>query len=371
MQIKPRDCAFPHAMAPKFSALSWIAALTMGMSACNSAYADRVGPSVPAQGALAQAPMASPYQVELIGENGQPLRTYQHHGRFYVLGAEGQRYTLRLSNPTSRRIEAVLSVDGLDVIDGKGASLSKRGYVVPAHGELRVDGFRVSTEQVATFRFSSVSSSYAGRKGAARNVGVIGVAIFEEQAQPEVVMPQPMPRPRPDYWLEENEVYDDTYTRGSVAPSGGATRSAPPPRSQPAPSAESAPSVGSTSGSGGYGRPAPGAPRVSAQKSSSAAESGALRDSRSYDSETRCCDKPRERSGLGTEFGEYRRSGVSWTQFVRANARRPSATVELRYNNEDGLRALGIQLSPVDPNEIGLRETANPFPGSGFAEPPR
>src|SRR5690606_38241739 len=41
-----------------------------------------------------------------------------------------------------------------------------------------------SLSDVATFRFSSVDNSYAGRKGKARNVGVIAVAIFEEAAPP-------------------------------------------------------------------------------------------------------------------------------------------------------------------------------------------
>src|SRR5690606_13380182 len=58
--------------------------------------------------------------------------------------------------------------------------------------EVRIEGFRTSLTDVATFRFSSVADSYAGRKGKARNVGVIAVAIFEEQApprEPQLVVP--------------------------------------------------------------------------------------------------------------------------------------------------------------------------------------
>jgi hypothetical protein len=83
-------------------------------------------------------------------------------------------------------VEAVVSVDGLDAIDGRPADLSKRGYIVPAYGETIVDGWRTSLATVATFRFSSVSASYAGRKGRDRNVGVIGVAFFREQPPPVV-----------------------------------------------------------------------------------------------------------------------------------------------------------------------------------------
>ncbi|HEX8114978.1 MAG TPA: hypothetical protein VF516_44925, partial [Kofleriaceae bacterium] len=79
----------------------------------------------------------------------------------------------------------------------------------------------------------------------------------------------------------------------------------------------------------------------------------------------------RERLGLGTEFGEQRTSAASYTRFVRAGGR-PVAIAELRYNDTAGLIALGIPVQPLpDGDEIMLRETANPFPGDRFAQPPR
>ena len=47
-----------------------------------------------------------------MSEHGSPLSTFAHNGRYYVLGDAGERYTIRVSNPTARRIEAVVSVDG-------------------------------------------------------------------------------------------------------------------------------------------------------------------------------------------------------------------------------------------------------------------
>ena len=59
---------------------------------------------------------------------------------------------------------------------------AKRGYLVDPHGELEIDGFRQSMETVAAFRFGSVRGSYADQKhGDTRNVGVIGVALFNER----------------------------------------------------------------------------------------------------------------------------------------------------------------------------------------------
>jgi hypothetical protein len=87
-----------------------------------------------------------------------------------------------LRNLTPNRLECVVSVDGLDVLDGQPAAFAKRGYLVDPHGELEIDGFRQSMDTVAAFRFGSVRGSYASLKhGDSRNVGVIGVALFHER----------------------------------------------------------------------------------------------------------------------------------------------------------------------------------------------
>lgn len=76
----------------------------------------------------------------------------------------------------------MLSVDGLDVMDGRRASYSKRGYILSPGESLTVDGFRTSTSTVAAFRFSSVSRSYAAlRHDDTANIGVVGLAVFEER----------------------------------------------------------------------------------------------------------------------------------------------------------------------------------------------
>jgi hypothetical protein len=102
-------------------------------------------------------------------------------GRDYAVGESGRRYSIVLRNNTNFRLEVVLSVDGLDVLDGKAASFAKRGYIMDPRAELEVDGFRQSMNAVAAFRFGSVRGSYAGQKTSdTRNVGVIGVALFNE-----------------------------------------------------------------------------------------------------------------------------------------------------------------------------------------------
>lgn len=123
---------------------------------------------------------AAEVSVELRGESG-PLSMARSGDRHYVVGVAGDRYTIRVHNRTGRRIEVVASVDGLDVINGKEASVRRRGYVVNGYESVDIDGFRQSQGSVAAFRFGSVGDSYAAAKSDARNVGVIGVAVFGEQ----------------------------------------------------------------------------------------------------------------------------------------------------------------------------------------------
>lgn len=121
-------------------------------------------------------------EIGLRDEGGRFLSGFVAGGDNFVTGVAGHRYTIVIKNHSPGRIEAVVSVDGLDVIDGKPASLSKRGYLIDAFGDLEIEGFRTSTEEVAAFRFGSVANSYAEKKhGDSRNVGVIGVALFHER----------------------------------------------------------------------------------------------------------------------------------------------------------------------------------------------
>jgi hypothetical protein len=293
----------------------------------------------------------SGYSLEVEDEYGGTLPTYSHRGRTYVMGSQGQRYRIRVRNPTARRVEAVISVDGLDAVDGRTADYrDKRGYLIQPYGEVVIDGFRVSLDDVATFRFSSVPDSYAGRKGQARHVGVIGVAFFAEKEHEPAYIPIPEPAP----WHGHDHRSRTPRAKAAPpadAPSGQSRADADVPSPPP-----SAPSVGG----GRATAPSPGPSARSESQTLSREESKCCGDSSSY------------RPGLGTEFGERRHSPVSNVQFEREHPTRPTAVVELRYNDRDGLAALGIPVvRPPYPDDTYLRETASPFPGSPYATPPR
>ena len=49
-------------------------------------------------------------------DTGEVLRTWHRDGRLYVAGDPGTRYGLRFTNHTGRRVLAVVSVDGVNII---------------------------------------------------------------------------------------------------------------------------------------------------------------------------------------------------------------------------------------------------------------
>ncbi len=144
-------------------------------------------------------------ELGLRDGSGRFMSGLRASGDNYVSAHSGHRYSIVVRNLSPGRIEAVISVDGLDVIDGKSASLGKRGYLIQPFGTLEVEGFRTSTTDVAAFRFGSVSNSYANRKhGETRNVGVIGLALFHERGD------------NPSFWGTPRR--DDTDRRHDANP---------------------------------------------------------------------------------------------------------------------------------------------------------
>jgi len=144
---------------------------------------------------------------------GESLEAVHLGDRTLVIGEQGQRYTIVLTNHTAHRFEAVATVDGLDVINGKPGTMQNRGYVLMPFATLEIDGFRQSHDTVAAFRFARVADSYAAQTGSARNVGVIGVAFFAEQGD------------EPETWTA-----DELHRRDTASPFPADSRFAQPPR---------------------------------------------------------------------------------------------------------------------------------------------
>ena len=266
------------------------------------------------------------------------MPTYHHDGRTYVLGELGSRYRIHVVNPTARRVEAVSRSTGSTRSTAppptsrtSRATSSRRTAISSSTGSAP------SMQEVATFRFSSVRDSYAGRKGEARNVGVIGVAFFAEREPPP-------PPPRVYYYPPASPSYDRAPAPEKQASAGGAGRgaSSAPATAAPQPSDSSAMDRGD---------------RVPA---------GSVRGRRLHLAGARAAPAPRSRHRVRRAARLGRRVHV--VRATRPDA--PHGRRRDRYDDRAGLLAMGVLFYPRRPTEAELRETASPFPANGFASPP-
>jgi hypothetical protein len=283
---------------------------------------------------LTSAKAEPPYEIVLEDEFGNRLPTYPHRGEWFAQGRENQRYNVRVINHSSRRVEAVVSVDGRDVLSGQPGDFKRqRGYLVPAYGSVVIEGFRTSMSEVAAFRFTSPGNSYSSRMGTPENVGVIGAAFFPELRR------EPVYRPQVPYRYPYS---DSQYNRGADA--AEARR-------------ESSGSLGSTGRApGGAGKSADASKGAAAP----AAEAPAPYASRSAPRDDR-------ESNIGTEYGEQQYSAVEEVSFERARPKSPERVLTVRYDDYEGLMARGVLPRP-SPRPTYQGPSA--FPVNRFAPPP-
>jgi hypothetical protein len=123
--------------------------------------------------------------------DGKPMPVVQHQGKTYLpVPKLGVEYAIRVANEGPRRVVAIVSVDGLSVMNGQPASEEHTGYIVAPGGNIVIKGWRRNMDTVAAFAFVEREKSYAALMGRPENVGVIGLVAIEELA----VRPQPLLR---------------------------------------------------------------------------------------------------------------------------------------------------------------------------------
>jgi len=124
-------------------------------------------------------------RVEII-QGGRVLRQYTHEGQNFIEAPPEGDYQIRLTNNCGSRRLAVISVDGINVVDGSNAAHDGPGYVLRAWETVTIKGWRRTDSEVASFRFNAVQGGgYAEQTGrGTKNTGVIGVAVFNEKVDP-------------------------------------------------------------------------------------------------------------------------------------------------------------------------------------------
>lgn len=244
--------------------------------------------------------------------DGAALPVFSKDGRNYIVGVPGHEYAVRIRNTTGGRLLVVTSVDGVNVISGDTASPAQSGYVLDPWGSVEIGGWRKSMARTAAFYFTDLGDSYAARTGRPQNVGVIGVAVFQER-QRRIAYPQYDYRGR----LAQKEA--DASTESSAA----------------------APAPPAAAGVGG---------------------------ARAQPMEDLARNEPQHQNKLGTGHGRSEDSRATLTTFERATSH-PAETVSIQYDRRENLLAMGVIAQPTP--YIARREP-NPFPaGMRFAPDPR
>ena len=180
--------------------------------------------AVPAVGAPVVSQVQGPVAwVRIINrESGRELPVYRYQGEYWIAGQPGARYGISImARPDAaqnrmwrpRRIEAVVSVDGVNVITGQTASVQQTGYVLTEGQWYSINGWRKSDQEVAAFHFTALPNAYASRTGRPDNVGVIGVALYSEKYE----RPIPIPRPQVGRGMNESAVSGKSMQRAPAA----------------------------------------------------------------------------------------------------------------------------------------------------------
>ena len=177
----------------------------------------------------AQAGVGSAADVTIFERGtGRELPVYWHDGRAYVVGRPGSEYWIGVRNRRTEDVLAVVSVDGVNVMNGQTASPDQSGYIVSPWNRVDITGWRKSMNDIATFYFTSLGDSYAARTDRPRNVGVIGVALFQRKRSYEPRYEEPAAGAF-DNWSkrEQSEAQRPAPADSARAKSYGSAPSAP------------------------------------------------------------------------------------------------------------------------------------------------
>lgn len=124
------------------------------------------------------------FEVVIKPKGRSPADEYSHKGKTWIEGRENSNYVIELTNHDHSRMMAIVSVDGVGVVDGKPASFESRGYILAPRQTISIPGWLIDGNTAAQFVFSKRADSYSQQVDQAGNQGVIGVAWFREKIKP-------------------------------------------------------------------------------------------------------------------------------------------------------------------------------------------
>jgi hypothetical protein len=257
----------------------------------------------------------------LVDGNAAPLYlSPRSSDRQYFQAFQGRNYALSVHNTTGRRVGVLISVDGLNVVNGERSTLANNEsmYVLDPYETAVIRGWRSSLRDIQKFVFVDEQRSYAERTGQANgDMGWIRVLAFRERQQ------------RADWGRNWMGLMDG-------------------PRAQaPAPAPSSGEAVPFEGDDRAQAAPQDGAKREAAPETNARDYAGGG-----------------QKSNPGTGWGDRQFDPVREVRFIAES--QATDHLVLRYEYASGLQALGIY-----PVQFRDRTWEREHGQLGFAKPPR
>lgn len=176
------------------------------------------------------------YKITVKNPNNfKNFNLFEYNGEYFLAGRKGEPYTIRVCGTSSSEMYMpnnevflsqkqllLVSIDGLNVINGQPANFEQPGYVINRNTNYascaNIAGWRKNLNEVAQFNFTESEYSYNNRTGNNNNnIGVIGIAVFDE-----------LPSFYRKHYPDANHVYSES-SKEDRASSGVPMPSAAPP----------------------------------------------------------------------------------------------------------------------------------------------
>jgi hypothetical protein len=295
--------------------------------------------------------------------NGNRCKQHQHEGKTYIEAKNGSEYVIEIKNNHYKRVLAVCSVDGLNVLTGKTASETDTGYIIGPYSSEKIKGFRFSDSEWAIFKFGYkfYGNTYAQSKedGSEKNCGIIGIKLFyEKELEPSItytintyppvaVYPWWPYYTWPTWWYQG---YSGTgLSAGNINTNYSVTGAA---------LNNATYTCNNGSGTGLLAGNIPSLSNVSANYCCSA---GNEQDLFAYHGNIEV-EQPKQKFDMGTEWGRKEYSKVHSVSFERGYL---AQAFDIYYASREALLNMGIPLNKG--LSVNLPQS---FPG-GYAQPPK
>ena len=147
--------------------------------------------TIPAQGFAGRQHALAKVHIDIITDLRGVLHRFDTGSqrvttdRSYIIARQDERYRIRVSNTSEKRIGVVIAVDGRNIISGEKSYLKshERMYILGPHQSQEYEGWRTGRNRINRFYFTGMSDSYAAHWGDRTAMGVVAVAVFQERYQ--------------------------------------------------------------------------------------------------------------------------------------------------------------------------------------------